>query len=196
MSRNENTIMSPVSKSLLFCLTSLVVSAPALAERMPQPLSGHLQAQVQHVDDGDTLAVLAGGIRHKVRLSDIDAPEMSHCKTPAREKGCSRPGQPFSAESRQALLRLVGDGRVDLVCSDYDSRYSRSVCRVYAGGVDVNAAMVRQGMAWFNPKYSRDTRLRRAQDEAKSHRQGLWRDASPVAPWVWRDLCWKHAVCQ
>lgn len=156
-----------------------------------------MAAQVQHVDDGDTVAVLVSGVRHKVRLSDIDAPEMVHCsESTQRSGGCSRMGQPFGEESQKLLARLVAGGQVDLVCSDYDSRYSRSVCRVYAGGVDVNAALVSSGLAWFNEKYSKDNALRRSQDEARRAQKGLWGDPTPVAPWVWRDLCWKRGVCR
>jgi micrococcal nuclease len=182
-----------------FAIGALVLSTTALAVTgdAPAPLKGRVSAQVLRVDDGDTLAVLAGGARHKIRLSDIDAPETSHCTEARTGVGkCARPGQPFGGESGQKLARLVAGGRVDLACSDYDSRYSRSVCRVYANGVDVNAEMVRSGLAWFNDKYSKDNDLRRAQDQAKRAGLGLWSDRGAVAPWVWRDLCWKRGVCR
>ncbi|EHL97191.1 nuclease-like protein [Acetobacteraceae bacterium AT-5844] len=65
-------------------------------------------------------------------------------------------------------------------------RYDRTVGRIYTGPVDVNAEMVRQGMAWVYTRYNRDPELPRLQAEAKAARRGLWREANPVPPWDWR----------
>lgn len=160
----------------------------------PAPLKGRVLAQVQYVDDGDTIDVVVAGVKQRIRLSDIDAPEVTHCSDTKTD--CKRPGQPFAQESRDRLFSLVGGGRVELDCKDYDSRWNRSVCRVYTNGVDANAVLVREGLAWFNEKYSRDGDLRRAQDQAKRSGLGLWKDRNPVAPWIWRESCWKWGICR
>ena len=54
-------------------------------------------------------------------------------------------------------------------------------------GRDANAEQVRAGMAWVYDKYAKDQGLRADQDKAKAAKIGLWREASPVAPWDWRN---------
>lgn len=41
-------------------------------------------------------------------------------------------------------------------------------------------------MAWVYDKYVTDRSLYALQDEAKAARRGLWFDAEPIPPWVWR----------
>lgn len=184
-----------ISKSIFLGVFALFFAFCAMSETpSAPPLKGGFQAYVQYVDDGDTIDVLVSGVRHRIRLSDIDAPEVSHCNEGKID--CKRPGQPFSKESKARLTGLVAGGRVELLCRDYDSRYSRSVCRVYANGVDANLTLVREGLAWFNEKYSRDGDVRRAQDQAKRSGLGIWSDRNAVAPWAWRDSCWKWGNCR
>lgn len=158
-------------------------------------LRGTFNAQVTAVDDGDTIAVLVAGQRHKIRLSDIDAPEVTHCSRKPQEE-CLHKGQPHGEESGRNLAALVMGRQVRLACNDYDARYSRSVCRVYAGNVDANYMQVKAGLAWFNKKYSRDALVQRAELEARSSRTGIWADRNPIEPWTWRTLCWKRGVCR
>ncbi|MBB5696348.1 thermonuclease family protein [Muricoccus pecuniae] len=84
--------------------------------------------------------------------------------------------------------RVVGlaDG-VRVTVQDTD-RYGRTVGRVYAGPVDVNAEMVRQGTAWVYCQYSRDAELLRLETEARTARRGLWAlpEAQRTPPWEWR----------
>ncbi len=71
-------------------------------------------------------------------------------------------------------------------------RYGRQIGKVLVNGQDVNLVQVERGMAWFYRQYQReqspnDQRLyEAAEDTAKAGKRGLWRDADPVAPWVWR----------
>jgi len=53
-------------------------------------------------------------------------------------------------------------------------------------GVDANAAMVRDGMAWAFTRYLTDPAIRGLEARAKAERVGLWVDSAPVAPWEWR----------
>lgn len=66
----------------------------------------------------------------KVRLGEIDTPESK---------------QPYGERAKQALSDLAF-GKPARVVQDTD-RYSRTVGRVYVGGVYVNAEMVKQGAA-------------------------------------------------
>ena len=59
---------------------------------------------------------------------------------------------------------------------------------MYAGSLDVNAEMVRQGAAWVYRQYSHDPLLLRHEQEARDARRGLWAlpEAERMPPWEWR----------
>jgi endonuclease YncB( thermonuclease family) len=77
-------------------------------------------------------------------------------------------------------------GKEVLVVDRGKDRYQRVLGRVYRGDLDVNAEMVRDGMAWVFRKYSKDATLFKMEAEAKAAELGLWRDPDPVPPWEWR----------
>lgn len=67
-------------------------------------------------------------------------------------------------------------------------RYGRTVGRVYVGGMDVNAELVRQGAAWVYRHYAKDPALFALEDEARAAKRGLWTlpEAQQIPPWEWR----------
>jgi micrococcal nuclease len=87
--------------------------------------------KVVGVTDGDTITVLVERRAIKVRLAEIDTPEK---------------GQPYGSHAKQALSGLVF-GKVATVREQTRDRYGRTVGRVYVGGRDVNAELVRAGDA-------------------------------------------------
>ena len=109
----------------------------------------------------------------KIRLGEIDAPELS--------------GQPYGTQAKQQLSDLVFGRPARVVVQDTD-RYGRTVGRVYVGGFDVNAEMVRRGAAWVYRQYAKDQSLYRLEADAKAAKRGLWAlpDAQRIEPWNWR----------
>lgn len=155
--------------------------------RARQPSAGDDVAVVERVLDGDTV-ILRGG-KQRVRLANIDAPEMSH--------GYGKPGQPFAVQSTTWMAKKVEGKEVALRCADQD-RYSRRVCVLVLDGEDVNKALVRSGLAWANtanPRYLRDRSVLDAQRDAQQARRGLWAQQRPTAPWLWRHECWEGRAC-
>ena len=65
-------------------------------------------------------------------------------------------------------------------------RYDRLLARVGVGGVELNEALVRAGMAWHYQRGEVDRALADAERTARAARSGLWADANPVPPWRWR----------
>jgi len=66
-------------------------------------------------------------------------------------------------------------------------------------GTTANQRMVEQGMAWANrqqARFLRDPTLEKLERRARADKRGLWRDRYPVAPWVWRDQCWRRGQCR
>ena len=107
----------------------------------------------------------------KVRLTDIDAPELR---------------QPFGMRSKQSLSELCF-GKVAALDVRGQDRYKRSLARVTCDGTDANAEQVRRGFAWTYTRYARaDSPLHAIEGEARAASRGLWTDAAPVPPWSWR----------
>lgn len=137
-----------------------------------------LHGQVVRIADGDTLTLLDEGKReYKLRLAYIDAPEKA---------------MPFGADAKRHLSQLVAEQMVDARIDDVDN-YGRGVARIFKDGQDVNYAQLSGGYAWHYSQYARKSqsgsdyaRYEQAQNEARSKKAGLWRDASPVPPWEWR----------
>ena len=124
------------------------------------------------VTDGDTLTVRCDNQPQvKVRLTEIDAPEKR---------------QAFGQRSKQALSDLVFGRKVALHVQEKD-RYGRLLAQVNLGNLDVNFAMVSDGMAWCYEQYLvRTAACHKAQTEAKTAKRGLWVDPVPLAPWEFR----------
>ena len=122
------------------------------------------------VVDGDTIRAEAKGKEIKIRLVEIDAPEMN---------------QPFGAQSKNFLNRLLYEKDVTLIAQGED-RYGRTLGEIYANGESANALMIKSGFAWVYDRYVKDSSLYKYQDQAKAENLGLWRAKDPIAPWVWR----------
>jgi endonuclease YncB( thermonuclease family) len=136
-------------------------------------IAAELLGQVVGVHDGDTLTLLTSEHRQvRVRLYGIDAPE-------------SR--QPYGTRAQQELSALAFRQKVRVVVEDTD-RYGRTVGRVWAGALDVNAELVRRGAAWVYPQYNRDPALPRLEAEARQAQRGLWalNASERQQPWTWR----------
>lgn len=133
-----------------------------------------LQGVVIVVIDGDTVLFkpdhYASSSRAflKVRLAGIDAPEAA---------------QPHGDAATRALeeMALKQRATLEIVATDH---YGRTLGRLSVGTLAVNAELVRRGHAWSGSRAG--DMLPALQNEAKHARRGLWRDAEPVPPWIWR----------
>jgi hypothetical protein len=108
----------------------------------------------------------------RVRLYGIDAPE-------------SR--QPYGTRAQQELSALAFRPQVRVTVEDTD-HYGRTVGRVWAGSLDVNAELIRRGAAWVYRQYNRDPALLPLEAEARQARRGLWAmpASEQVSPSAWR----------
>lgn len=168
----------PVFRRLLFLY--LLLLAPGLAA------AKELHGMVINVADGDTVTVLdSAHVRHKVRLSGIDAPEKR---------------QAFGTRARQHLAAMVQGKDVIVVWNKHD-RYGRIIGKVLTAqcasnacpdALDTGLAQLRAGLAWHYKLYQRDQeagdreRYSAAEHAARMKHEGLWQDAGPVPPWDYR----------
>ncbi|MCB1884033.1 MAG: thermonuclease family protein [Geminicoccaceae bacterium] len=152
--------------SAAFAVAWLIATClPALAEE--------IRGRVVAITDGDTLTVLDHAhTQIKIRLAEIDTPEK---------------GQPYGSQAKLLLSDLAFGHEVTVDVQDTD-RYGRSVGRVHAASVDVNAEMVRAGAAWAYRQYLHDVSLLALEAEARDARRGLWAlpKAQRTPPWDWR----------
>ena len=125
---------------------------------------------VTKVIDGDTIEVRQEKRNYKVRLSEIDAPEIN---------------QKFGTESKNYLASLVLNEEIELIYITED-RYGRIVAKIYKDNKDINRSMVRNGLAWVYDYYVEDQSLYNDQNLAKKNSFNIWSEASPTPPWVFR----------
>ena len=103
-----------------------------------------LEGKVVKIADGDTLTLLTSSNEQvKIRLAGIDTPEKK---------------QPFGNKAKQALANLAFQKQA-LIEVEVKDRYGRTVGVVFVDGLNVNAELVKQGMAWVYRKYTNDKAL-------------------------------------
>ncbi len=144
-------------------LLSLWLSAAAST-----PLTGKVVA----VHDGDTFTVQSGASLYKVRLAEVDAPEM---------------GQVFGQQARRFTENLALGRRVRVNISLID-KYDRRVGTVIIeDGRVLNEELVHAGLAWYyRVSPVRNPRLQRLEQGAFQNRLGLWVEKDPIPPWEFR----------
>ncbi|WP_348828764.1 thermonuclease family protein [Escherichia coli] len=97
-----------------------------------------------------------------------------------KEAGVVQRAESFNVAN---LMPLVAD----TVTYFQRDRYGRILGQVYApDGMNINQFMVRAGAAWVYEQYNTDPVLPVLQNEARQQKRGLWSDADPVPPWIWR----------
>jgi endonuclease YncB( thermonuclease family) len=122
--------------------------------------------------DGDTLAI---GATH-VRLHGVDAPE-------TRQTCGSKDGDWACGAAAAARLAALVERR-EVLCAPQDlDGYGRVVARCSAGGVDLGAQLVAEGLARAYLRYSEDYAAVEA--GARDAHLGLWRGRAQ-APWDYR----------
>lgn len=113
-----------------------------------------------HAADGDSLAIG----EERMRLKGIDAPELAQT--------CERGGArwPCGQEAKRLLQSLVAGDDARCAGNERD-RFQRLLVVCHAGGTDINAVMVRRGMAVSYGSYGDE------EAEARSKKAGLWAGA-------------------
>lgn len=135
------------------------------------PFANALQGKVVAVHDGDTITILDEQKKsHKIRLAQIDAPELH---------------QPWGKNSKKSLSDSVYLKSVYVEVESID-RYGRQVGTIYLDQEDICRTQVKTGNAWAYRKYLRDPSLLNEEKIAKENKIGLWSLDQPIEPWLWR----------
>jgi endonuclease YncB( thermonuclease family) len=171
---NPRTITHGRYITLTLAALLLLGASSGFAQEYRQRLES---VRVVGVSDGDTITVLTKDKEQvRVRLAGIDAPESA---------------QAFGDRAKQKLSDLVF-GKTVTVLFDKQDRYGRTLGKVLLGEGDMNMQMLLAGLAWHYKEYQNEQpeadrdMYGMAEAEARESRLGLWTDANPIAPSVWR----------
>ena len=173
--RRNRRYLRPDAPYVRLILTLTLAAAAIFAGRdhwrWPGSQDGPVPASVMGAArpiDGDSLWVA----EHEVRLEGIDAPE--------GRQTCRRGGEIWACgdEAHRELSRMIAGETVTCRVSRRDA-YGRLLARCSAGDRDLNAAMVRTGMAVAYGDYGAE------ETEARSSERGLW-SGEFDAPSQWR----------
>ncbi len=150
---------------LWFILFFVAVSASAAEPKFSYSFNG----TVLDVLEGDLLSILHQGKRIKVRLSDIDCPEVD---------------QAFYNEAMKFSAILVYSGPVRIDVKELDEQ-GRAVGEVVLldKRLNLNKELVKAGLAWWQWKKSDDSSYGELEVIAREMKIGLWKDKNPTPPW-------------
>jgi len=129
--------------------------------------------EVINVSDGDTITVLRGAERVKVRLYGIDTPESTQWYGQSTK----------TFTSSQVLGKMVQVQEMDT------DRYGRVVGLVSVGDLVLNRHLVEYGYAWVYPQYCKApfcSEWAEVEATAKAEKRGLWKHPKPMPPWQYR----------
>jgi endonuclease YncB( thermonuclease family) len=137
------------------------------------------------VVDGDTLTI--GAVR--VRLEGVDAPELDQTCSRGAIRGWILGSWKCGKEAADHVARLVRDRAVRCDSRGTDA-YGRMLGVCTVEGLEINADLVRQGLAWAFVKYSQ--RYVAVEGEARAAKRGIWQAETKPA-WIWRAERWQAA---
>lgn len=127
------------------------------------------EGKVISVHDGDTVTLLCDGSILKVRLNQIDAPELS---------------QKFGYMARDYLSSLILNKYV-VINKVTTDKYNRMVGDIYLDGNYINEQLVNAGMCFVYQKYASNT-LYNEEQTAIKNKVGIWIDNDNLPPYLYR----------
>ena len=140
---------------------------------LPQAEIKTINGKVVSIKDGDTFTIKNQRDKlFKVRLSDIDAPEL---------------GQPFGRPAKRLLEDLALNKVVRINYTQVD-KYGRLIAEVFLpDGKKLNEESLKAGLAWhYRVKYPHSIFLEEIEYKAWKKKLGLWVQEKPVPPWEFR----------
>ncbi|GHE67357.1 hypothetical protein GCM10019059_28940 [Camelimonas fluminis] len=168
----QGALFSPrrYSAADLLLAVSLLAACAAVVTMLPEKEKGELLQGRARAVDGDSVRL--NGV--EIRLAGLDAPEL--------RQTCERNGQSWNCGEAARSFLATRLGRADASCrSQGIDRYGRTLAVCSVAGEDINAALVRDGMAVSYGDYGRE------EAEARAARRGVWAGQF-MTPQEWRRL--------
>ena len=140
---------------------------------LPQADLKTINGKVISIKDGDTFSIKdQRGRFYKVRLADVDAPEIT---------------QPFGRPAKRLMEDLVLKKVVRINYTQVD-KYKRLIGKVFLpNGKILNEEALKAGLAWhYRVKHPHSTYLEKMEYKAWKKKIGLWVQEKPIPPWEFR----------
>jgi micrococcal nuclease len=146
---------------MLIMFVTVAVSASAYKE---------MSATVISVIDGNTIDVETPSKgRQRVVLAGIDSPELT---------------QQFGEEAKRYLEKKLLQKKVTIILAGKDPQ-GNNIGVVLMGDDDLRVELLKEGLAWTMENNSA-SELEPYKTWAKTKGRGLWKQANPTPPWVFR----------
>jgi endonuclease YncB( thermonuclease family) len=158
----KHSFTQKLSKLLLIVLINLVCFAIAT-----QPVFAQFGAVPMRVKvfDGDNITLVDRGIKDRVHLACIDAPELLQAE---------------GEHARKVLQNIVSDEEIYVRVFKKD-KFGRYYGEVIAGGQNANKVMVSLGLAHYDRLQEKDCQgYDQLQAKAQSDRLGVWANGTDV----------------
>lgn len=147
-------------------LSIILISLSTFSE----PLN-KIEGKIVRVIDGDTVIILdSSNDQHRIRLDGIDAPES---------------GQPYGNKATEFVKEITREKKIVVEWRKKD-RYNRILGVVYADGMNVNKALLENGLAWHYKFFNNDADLAKLELQARKVKLNIWSETNPVEPYLWR----------
>ena len=129
-----------------------------------------ISGKVVTVIDGNTLEVIGDDNETiKVSLVGIDCPEL---------------GQEYGDKAKKFLEKMILEKDVTVKLHGKD-RWGNYLAIVIKGDVDPRVELLKEGLAWTAEK-NPVPELEEYKEKAREKNKGLWKQESPIAPWIYR----------
>ena len=123
------------------------------------------------VISGDTIVVSVDGQERQIVLAGIDAPEQ---------------GQPYFEQARDSLADKIKDKKVFIQVFG-KTKDGLDTAAVWLDKRSINAEMVAEGHAWYDPRHPEYKTISTAQEKARKDKLGLWAGKQPTPPWEFAE---------
>ena len=163
---------SSITSILILCFT--IIASPAFAKKKAPP-SETIFGVVHHCHDGDTCTVISNDKKISVRFSGIDTPELA---------------QKDGKMARDFTEGLIKGKEVKLICDG--KSFQRLTCTVFQNETNINAEIVKAGMAFDIPQFSHGL-YQNDMLAAQSAKLGIWKE-TPTSPYCFRHK--SNKACQ
>ncbi len=124
------------------------------------------------VHSGDTFTILSENELYKIRLADVDAPELK---------------QSFGRQAQNFTYDRVYDRKVEITIEQIDANGLFIGKVVLDNGRTLNEELLASGLAWhYRVKHQPSQKLTKLEYFAYSNHIGLWMQPNPLPPWEFR----------
>ena len=130
-----------------------------------------ITGKVVTVIDGNTLEVVGDDNETvKVSLIGIDCPEL---------------GQEYGDKAKNFLEKMILEKKVAVKFQGKDRWGNYLAIVTFKGDVDPRVELLKEGLAWTAEK-NPIPEFEQYKEKAREKNKGLWKQESPIAPWIYR----------